>query len=569
MTSGTWHGALILGVMLLEGAAAVVQAHTVRARPAAVSQHTTAQSPMYDIVIRNARLLDGEGNPWVAADVAIKNGRFAKIGRVEGRGQREIDARDDYVSPGWIDMMDQSGEILRTNGLAENKLREGVTSAIAGEGGTPVPAAQIRTYFSELERQGISLNFGTYYGAAQARVEVMGDGAGAPTPMQMDKMKAHVAEAMRAGAMGIATALIYPPDSFQTTADLIELAGVAARYGGIYASHMRSESADLLQALGESIEIGARTGIQVEVFHFKAAYAPGWGTLVPKAGELIEAARARGINIAADMYVYTAGGTGLDITVPNWVFEHGMGKAVELLSDPGVRVRLKKEVAAGSQPGWSNLVEASGGWDHVVLANAFNSQYDRYRYKSIQYIADQLGREPADVAWDITVAARPNRAMALFFMMSEPDIEMALRFPWMSIGSDAGANAGPGKMDAIGLPHPRAYANFPRVIAEYVKRRHVLTLEDAVRKMTSWPATRMRLFDRGAIRVCLRADVTIFNYDRIEDNATYENPMAYPSGIDYVLVNGRVVVDGGKHTGARPGVVLRGAGYQGLRGGGH
>jgi len=518
-------------------------------------------APIYDVVIRNGRLLDGDGNPWVNADVAIKDGRFVKIGRVAGRGAREIDAQGDYVSPGWIDMMDQSGQVLLKNGLAENKLREGVTSAIAGEGGTPVPSAQIPEYFKKLEAQGIALNFGSYYSSGQARVEVMGDVAGRPTAGQMDAMKAHVEEAMRAGAMGIATALIYPPDSFQSTADLIELARVAAKHGGIYASHMRDESAKLLQAIGESIEIGEKTGIQVEIFHFKGAYAPGWGKLVPQAGELIEAARARGVNIAADMYVYTAGGTGLDITVPNWVWEQGGKQGLERLKDPAVRARLKKEIAAGSMPGWSNLVEASGGWDHVVLANAFNPKYDRYRYKSIQYIAKQLGQDPADVSWDIVLGAQPNRAMGLYFMMNEADIATALRWPWMSIGSDAGANEKPGMIDAIGLPHPRAYANFPRVIAEYVKKRHVLSLEDAIRKMTSWPATRMRLYDRGVLREGLRADVTIFNMDRLEDVANYENPTAYPTGIDYVLVNGQLVIDQGRHTGAKPGIVLRGAGY--------
>ena len=275
-----------------------------------VSFQAGSQEPAYDIVIRGGRVLDGAGNPWVQADVAIKGGRFAKIGKIEGRGAREIDAQGDYVSPGWIDMMDQSGEILLKNGLAENKLREGVTTAIAGEGGTPVPSAQIAEYFEKLETQGISLNFGTYYGSAQARVESMGDVAGRPTARQMDAMKEHVEQAMQAGAMGIATALIYPPDSFQSTDDLVALARVAAHYGGIYASHMRDESANLLQAIGESIEIGERTGIQVEIFHFKGAYAPGWGELVPEAGTLIEAARARGVNIAADMYVYTAGGHG-------------------------------------------------------------------------------------------------------------------------------------------------------------------------------------------------------------------------------------------------------------------
>lgn len=520
-----------------------------------------ASTPEYDLVVRHGRLLDGEGNPYIEGDVAIKAGRIVKIGRIEGHGKHEIDASGDYVTPGWIDMMDQSGEVLLKNGLAENKLREGVTTAIAGEGGTPVPAAKLDSYFKQLESQGISLNFGTYYSSAQARVEVMGDGAGKPTAAQMNAMKQRVDTAMRSGAMGIATALIYPPDSFQSTDDLIELAQVAARYGGIYASHMRDESADLLKAISESIEIGEKTGIQVEIFHFKGAYAPGWGKLVPAAGALIDSARARGVAIAADMYLYTAGGTGLDITVPNWLWRDGEKKGLEQLADPKVRVRLKQDVAKGSAPGWSNLVAASGGWDHVVLANAFNPKYDAYRFKSIAYIAKALKQDPEDVAWDIVLQAQPKRAMALYFMMSESDIETALRWPWMSIGSDAGANEGAGTIDAIGLPHPRAYANFPRLIAEYVKRRHVLSLEDAVRKVTSLPAARMHLFDRGALREGLKADLTVFNYDRIDDVADYEHPTAYPTGIDYVLVNGTLVVDRGHHTGAKPGTVLRGPGY--------
>ena len=529
---------------------------------ALMSIAASADEPRFDIVIRNGRLLDGLGNPWVYGDVAIRDGRIAKIGRVADHGRREIDARDDYVTPGWIDMMDQSGEVLRVNGRAENKLQQGITTAFGGEGGTPVPAAEIVSYFAELERNGISLNFGTYYSSAQARVAVMGDGAGSPSAEQMEQMKALVAEAMRAGAVGIATALIYPPDSFQSTADLIELAKVAAQYDGIYASHMRDESADLLQAIGESIEIAEQAGIQVEIFHFKGAYAPGWGKLVPQAGALIDSARARGVSIAADMYLYEAGGTGLDITVPNWVFEQGDKKGASLLRSTQVRERLKKELAAGSQPGWSNLVAASGGWERVVLANSGSPAYDQYRYQSLAEIGRQLDRDPADVAWDIVLRARPKRAMALFFMMDETDIETALRFPWMSIGSDAGAAEKPGEMDAIGLPHPRAYGNFPRLIAEYVRKRKVLSLEEAVRKMTSWPATRMRLFDRGTLREGQWADITVFNYERIQDNATYENPVALPSGIDYVLVNGQVVVERGAHTGAKPGRVLRGPGFK-------
>lgn len=521
-----------------------------------------AEEFAYDVVIRNGRLLDGLGNPWVRGCIAVKDGRIASIGRCDGRGRREIDAHDHYVSPGWIDLMDQSGEVLQRHGLAENKLLQGVTTAIAGEGGTPVPAEQIDAYFRDLEAKGISLNFGTYYSSAQARVAVMGDGAGAPTPEQLEKMKELVATAMRAGAMGIATALIYPPDSFQSTQDLVELAKVAAHYDGIYASHMRDESAALLTAIGESIQIGEQSGIQVEIFHFKGAYQPGWGQLVPQAIALIDGARARGVNIGADMYLYAAGGTGLDITVPNWVWEKGMEQGLKQLRSKRVRERLKQEVQGGSLPGWSNLVHASGGWDHVVLANAFDEGYDKYRYKSLEYIGKQLGKDPADVAWDILLKGAPkNRAMALFFMMSEDDIQTALKAPWMAIGSDAGAAERLGEMDAIGLPHPRAYGNFPRLIAEYVRKRRVITLEDAVRKLSSLPATRMRLFDRGALREGLWADLTVFDFDRIQDTATYENPVAVPTGVDYVLVNGEIVVDEGKHTGAKPGKVLRGAGY--------
>lgn len=514
----------------------------------------------YDLVIRNGRVLDGSGNPWVAADIAIAQGRFVKVGRVEGRGTREIDAHGDYVSPGWIDMMDQSGEALLRDGLAESKLRQGVTTAIAGEAGAPVGSAALSSYFDTLAKQGISMNFGTYYGATQSRIEVMGDGAGTPSPVQLEQMKAHVEEAMKAGSMGIATALIYPPATFQSTNELVELAKVAARYDGLYASHMRDESGKLLEAIRESIEIGERAGIDVEIFHFKAAYAPGWGKFVGEARTLIEDARARGVNIASDMYVYTAGGTGLDVTVPSWVWENGKKKGLQRLKDPKVRSRLKAELASDTAAGsWSNIVKASGGWQNVVLVKAYDPELDKFQHKSLEYIGKQLNKDPADVAWDIVLRAQPNRAVALFFGMSEPDIEAALKWPWMSIGSDASAVS---MSDAGGMLHPRTFGTFPRVIAEYVKKRGVITIEDAIRKMTSLPAARMRLFDRGVIREGLKADVTIFDYHQISDTATYENAASLPTGIDYVLVNGQVVIDQGRHTGAKPGAVLRGAGYQ-------
>ncbi len=518
-----------------------------------------AQSPApYDVVIRNGRVLDGAGNPWILADVAIRDGRFARIGAVPERGRVEIEARGKYVSPGWIDLMDQSGSVLRRNGLAENKLRMGVTTAIGGEGGTPVPAGEIPGYFQQLEQQGISINFGSYFSEAQTRVAVLGQSSRAPTKAELDRMRAIMDTAMRAGAMGMTTALIYPPSSFAKTDELVAVAEVAAKYGGIYASHIRGEGKEVVQSVREAIEIGERAGLPVEVFHLKVAYQPGWGVLMDSVRRVVEDARARNVDVAADLYVYTAGGTGLEATIPSWAFEGGRDSLRARLADPATRARLKGEVQTGS-PGWWNIIEAAGGWEGVVLVNAQNPANERYRNKSIAQIAKEMGKEPPDAAWDLVVQGSA-RVMAVYHMMSEPDIETALRFPWTSIGSDAGAVAQVGVDDPSAFPHPRGFGNSVRVIARYVKERKVLTLEEAVRKMTSWPATRMRLSDRGVIRVGAWADVTVFDLDALEDRATYEKPTELASGVEYVLVNGVLVIDRGTHTGAKPGQVLRGAG---------
>ena len=523
-------------------------------------QENNAQ-PEYDVVIRGGRVLDGAGNPCIFADVAIKDGRFVKIGKIDGHGRTEIDARGRYVSPGWIDMMDQSGEALTKNGLAENKLMEGVTTAIAGEGGTPVPPENLREYWATLEKNGISLNFGTYFSETQARVAILNYEARKPTEEELTRMKAILETAMQNGAMGMTTALIYPPSSYATTDELIEMAKVAGKYGGIYASHMRGEGKDLVQSVDELIEISEKGGLPGGVFHFKAAYSPGWGTLMKEAGKHIEEARARGVDVAADLYVYTAGGTGLEATIPSWAHEGGKDELLKRLADPSIRARLKTEIRKGS-PGWWNIVEASGGWKNIILVNAQNPENAKYQGRSIEAIAKELKKDPADTAFDLVVQGTQGRVMALYYMMSEQDIETALRFPWTSIGSDAGTALTPGGDDSLGLPHPRSYGNFPRIIARYVREQHVLTLEDAIRKMTSWPAVRMRIADRGVIREGLWADAVIFDFDKIQDRSTYEKPDLTPDGIDYVLVNGVVVVDHGKHTGARPGKVLYGPGYR-------
>lgn len=512
--------------------------------------------PEYDVVIRNGRVLDGMGNPWIVADIGIRDGRFAAIGHVIGRGEREIDARGLYVSPGWIDVMDQSGGVLPRNGLAENKLRMGVTTAIGGEGGFPVPASGIPGYFATLERQGISINFGSYYSAVQARVAVLGQSARAPTAAELDRMRASMDSAMRAGAMGMTTALIYPPGSYATTDELVEVARAAAAHGGTYASHVRGEGREVVESVRELVTIAERAGLPGEVFHLKAAYQPGWGILMDSVGRLVEAARARGVDVAANIYVYTAGGTGLEATIPSWAFEGGADSLRARLRNPATRARLEREVLTGS-PGWWNIVEAAGGWSGVVLANARNPGNAKYHGMRIPEIARAMGTSEVEAAWDLVLQGQ-GRVMAIYHMMSEGDVERALRFPWTSIGSDAGAALNAAQGDDLGLPHPRAYGNHVRVISRYVKERGVIPLEEAVRKMTSWPATRMRLPNRGSIKEGNWADVTIFDLAALDDRATYEQPTLFPSGIEWVLVNGAITIERGAHTGARAGKVLYG-----------
>jgi N-acyl-D-amino-acid deacylase len=320
---------------------------------------------------------------------------------------------------------------------------------------------------------------------------------------------------------------------------------------------MRDESRKLIPAIEEMITVGETAGIRVEIFHFKNAFQPNWEKATPEVLALIEAARDRGVDIAADMYPYVAGGTGIDATVPTWVFAGGEEAALDILRDPARRETLKAEV---QRPDSDRLVAAAGGWKNIVLANPYNEDFAGFVGQNFVDIGAALGKDPADAAWDIMLAALPKRAYALYFLMSEADVRTLLRQPWVSIGSDAGAAVTLGQVDDIGLPHPRAYGTFPRIIAEYVRGEGVLSLEDAVRKMTSWPASRMNLAERGLIAPGFWADVVIFDYDTLQDNATWTEPLLTPSGIDYVLVNGVVVAEHGRHTGLRPGQVLYGPG---------
>jgi N-acyl-D-aspartate/D-glutamate deacylase len=366
-----------------------------------------------------------------------------------------------------------------------------------------------------------------------------------------------MATAMQQGAMGMTTALIYPPSSYAKTDELIAMAKVAGAYGGLYASHMRGEGKEVVQSVDELIQISEQGHLPAEIFHLKVAYQPDWGKSMALIGEHVAAARARGNEIAGDLYMYTAGGTGLEATIPSWAFDGGEEALKKRLADPAMRERMKHDQQTGVA-GWWNIIEAAGGWDGIVLVDAAVPANKKYEGKSITVIAKEMGKSPADAAFDL-VEQGQSRVLAVFHMMSEGDIETALKFNWTAIGSDSGASEVAGQ--PADLNHPRAYGNFPRVIAKYVRETHTLTLEDAVRKMTSWPATRLRFSDRGVIREGARADVTIFDYEKIQDTSTYEHPVSYPTGIPYVLVNGVLVIDHAAHTGAKPGDVIYGQGH--------
>lgn len=511
-----------------------------------------------ELAIRNGKILDGAGNPWFRGDVEVGGGKIIHVGEPNNQCDREIDAVGKHVSPGWIDMMDQSGDVLLKNGRAENKLLMGVTSAIAGESGTAVPVEELPEYFATLEQQGISLNFGTYYAARQARGAVVGENDVAVTEPQIEIMKTKVAAAMKAGAFGITTALLYPPDSYMSTAELVELSKVVSWYGGLYASHIRDEGRGLIASVQEAIKIGSQAKVPVEIFHLKAAYQPKWNVDAHKVVELVNAARADGVDVAADVYPYVAAGTGIEATLPASVFSSGYEQGYARMQDDDFRAGIK--AVLGQDWAEQNLVRGSGGWANVVLANSHNDKYRKFHGQSFEEIGSALSKDPADAAWDIMLEALPERAMALYFMMHEADVSLFIQQPWASIGSDASAALVLGEIDDLGLPHPRSYGTFPRVLSHYVRDQGVVSLEEAIRKMTSFPASRLGLKGRGLIREGMWADLVVFDEQAIEDLATWKDAMRTPAGIDYVVVNGVPVVEQGAHTGATPGQVLYGRG---------
>lgn len=537
----------------------------------------------YDIVIKNGRIMDGSGNPWVSGDVAILGDRIARIGKLDSSSaKRVIDANDLVVSPGFIDMLGQSELSLLIDNRSLSKLSQGITSEITGEGQSVAPQdaltlSQLQPgldryhfmvdwttldgYFSRLEKTGTPLNIGTYVGAAQIREAVLGDVDRAPTPEELSRMKALVAAAMEQGAFGISTALIYPPGHYAKTEELIELAKVAGQNGGLYATHMRSEGQSETAAVEEALRIGREGRLPVEIFHLKVIGKPRWG-MMPKIVGMIQAARDAGQDVSADMYPYIAGGTALASSLPPWVADGGTEKLLERLKDPAIRARIKQEMAT-EHPNWENLYLGSGGPSGVLVSGIANPDLKKYDGETLAQIASSQGKDPLDALMDLVIADKAQTG-ALYFIASEDDLRYGLKQPWTSIGLDASELSLDGPLFEP-HSHPRAFGSMPRFLGHYVRDEQMLPLEQAVRKITSLPAQREHLRDRGLLKEGFFADITIFDPATIIDKATYENPAQISDGVKYVFVNGQLEYENGALSGAHAGRVLRGPGWTGSK----
>jgi dihydroorotase/N-acyl-D-amino-acid deacylase len=535
----------------------------------------------YDVIIRGGHVIDGAGNPWIKADVGIRAGHIARIGRLEGaQAARVIDATGQVVAPGFIDMHTHSEYVLLYDGNAQSKIRQGVTTEVFGEATSPGPIEgpgvdpnkellkplridltwnDLDGYFQRLMKTRSSVNVASYVSACQVRYDVVGFENQPPTADEMEKMRRLVASSMEQGAVGLADAL-EATCGYAKTDELIEEAKVVAKYGGIYGTHLRGEGDAVLDSIREAIEIGEKANLPVEIFHIKVAGSNNWGRM-PELIALINSARARGVDINANQYPYIAANHPTLPLLPPWALEGGVDKTMERLLDPQLRLRIRHDIENGL-PDWnSNYVRQSGGWRGIVIGATHTEKNASLPGKNLEEIGRMREKDPANAFFDLLVEEH-GQVTCMPFMMNEKDVQTALREPWVDIASDGSSLSAEGLLSA-GHPHPRNFGTFPRILGHYVREEKILTLEDGVRRMTSLPAQRLRLKDRGLLREGYWADVVVFDPDRIADTATFASPKQYPAGINYVVVNGRVVIDLGKHTGERPGMVLRGPGYRG------
>ena len=541
-----------------------------------------ADRPAFDVIISGGRIVDGTGAPWHRGDVGIVGDRIAAMGDLAGAtAAARIDATDLVVAPGFIDLLGQSEFNVLVDNRAASKIMMGVTTEVTGEGTSIAPlddrlladaepflkhygvTADWRTlgqYFERLdERTHPAINVATFVGAGGLRTYVIGKDDRPATPAELGEMKQLVSEAMKDGALGLSSSLQYMPDRFASTDELVALAQVAAKAGGVYFTHQRSEGNQIQSSMDEVFEIARRAAIPTEIWHFKAAYKANWGTM-PKLLGRIHDARARGLDVTANVYPYARAANGLDACLPLWVREGGTDKMLARLKDPAQRERIKKDMDDPHATTWENQWYGSGGGDGMMLSSVLDPALRKYEGKTLTEIGREMGEDPRDAVMDLVIADK-GQSSVITAIMDEADVRAALADPLVSICTDSGAQAEDGPLSES-KSHPRAWGTFARILGHYVRDEHLITLEEAVRKMTSQPATRVHLLDRGILRPGMAADITVFNPATIHDVSTFADPRHYSVGVIDVFVNGRAVVRDGRITEARPGRALRGPGYR-------
>jgi N-acyl-D-amino-acid deacylase len=558
---------------------------TVAVAALAAAASTVAAAQDYDVVIRGGAVYDGSGGAPYVADVAVKGDRIAAIApHIPATGKVEVDARGKAVSPGFINMLAHPEESLIADGRGLSDLVQGVTLEVMGEDSMgpltpemkalgaqrqgdikyPVDWTTLGQYLDGLQRRGVSLNVASFVGEGTVRTNLLGERDVHPTPAQLDAMRGLVRQAMEEGALGLTTALIYSPNTYAKTPELIDLAKVSAACGGLYIAHIRSEGDRLLEAVQETIDIAEASGAPAEIYHFKQAGRDNWAKLDPAVAK-IEAARARGVRITADMYTYTAGATGLDAAMPSWVQDGGLEKWIERLKDPAIRAKVKAEMRDPHPAGWENLYSGAGP-DGTLLLAFKNPRLKPLTGKTLAEVARLRGESPEDAAIDLVIEDGTRVGVA-YFLMSEDNVRREVALPWMSFGSDEAAPA-PEGVFLLAHDHPRAYGNFARLLGHYVRETHDVALPDAIRRLTSLPAQTLSLVDRGALKVGYFADVVVFDPATIADHATYDKPAQLATGVQDVLVNGGFALKDGKATGAPTGRFVHGRAWTGAPGGG-
>ena len=527
----------------------------------------------YDVIVRNGTIYDGSGGAPRTGDIAIRNDRIVKIGDVRGHAKREIDASGLAVAPGFINMLSWATESLIVDGRAMADVKQGVTLEVFGEGFSMGPLSDamkvelkkqqadvkfdidwttLREYLDSLVRRGISVNVASFVGATTVRMHVLGEADRAPNAEELERMRALVRQAMEEGALGVGSSLIYAPAFYAKTGELVELNKAAAPYGGMYISHMRSEGNRFEEAVDELLTIAREAGVPAEIYHLKAAGQPNWPKM-QKVLDKVEAARAEGLRITADMYTYTAGATGLDAAMPPWVQEGGYDAWRDRLKDPATRAKVIHEMRTPTDA-WENLFLLAGSPDRVRLIGFKNEQLKPLTGKTLAEVSKMRGVSPEDAAIDLVIEDG-SRVGTVYFLMSEDNLRMQIKKPWVSFGSDAGASA-PEGVFLKSSTHPREYGNFANLLGRYVRDEKLIPLEEAVRRLTSLPATNLGIANRGSLQEGHFADVVIFDPNTIAAHATYDNPRQYATGVKHVFVNGTQILRDGEHTGAKPGRVV-------------